>query len=85
MTKKDITICLSNGMEVSPVAMLVQVASRFDSSIYIETEGKRVKAKSIMGMMSMGLNKGEQITVFADGADEEQAVEGVEKFLLGNE
>lgn len=85
MTKKDITICLSNGMEVSPVAMLVQVASRFDSSIYIETEGKRVNAKSIMGMMSMGLNKGEQITVFADGADEEQAVEGVEKFLLGNE
>lgn len=81
MTKKEMQIQLAGGLEARPVAMLVQVASQFDSTIYIEAEGKRVNAKSIMGMMSLGMDSGESVTVSADGEDEEAAIEGIEKFL----
>ncbi len=83
MIKKEITIRLENGLEARPVAMLVQIASQFDSSIYLETEGKRVNAKSIMGMMSLGLDAGEKILVSADGTDENDALEGIDNYLSG--
>ncbi|MCR5594496.1 MAG: HPr family phosphocarrier protein [Lachnospiraceae bacterium] len=83
MTKRTMEIKLADGLEATPIAMLVQVASQYDSSIYMESEGKRVNAKSIMGMMSMGMDVGEQITVSADGVDEEAALDGIEKYLLG--
>ena len=81
MIKKNIAIELETGLEARPVAMLVQVASQYDSSIYVECGTKRVNAKSIMGMMTLGLVPGEQVTVTADGADEEKAIEGIEKYL----
>ncbi len=81
MQKKSITIELDPGLEALPVAMLVQVASQYDSSIYVECESKRVNAKSIMGMMTLGLLPGEEIVVTADGADEEVALAGIEKYL----
>lgn len=83
MRKEKVTINLENGLEASPVALLVQVASKYDSSIYIEAGDKRVNAKSIMGMMSLGLDNGEDVTVQADGADEEDAVDDVGNFLKG--
>ena len=83
MTKKVVEIKLQNGLEARPVAMLVQVASRYDSSVYLETCGKKVNAKSIMGMMSLGLDLGEEVTVIADGSDESAAVENIEKYLTG--
>ena len=79
--KKEMQIQLAGGLEARPVAMLVQVASQYDSTIYIEAEGKRVNAKSIMGMMSLGMDSGENVTVSADGEDEAAAIEGIEKFL----
>ncbi len=81
MKAKEIEIGLETGLEARPVALLVQVASQFDSVIYIEAENKRVNAKSIMGMMSLGLDNGEKVKVTADGEDENEAVEGIEKFL----
>lgn len=84
MVKKTITIELSSGLEARPVAMLVQVASQYDSSIYVESEERRVNAKSIMGMMTLGLAAGEQITVIAEGSDENQAVTDIEKYLSAN-
>lgn len=81
MIKKTITVRLSNGLEARPVAMLVQVASQYDSRIQIECGEKRVNAKSIMGMMTLGLNVGESIVVSADGADEEAALAGIEGYL----
>jgi len=83
MTLKSIEIKLQNGLEARPVAVLVQVASQYDSTIYIESAGKKVNAKSIMGMMSLGLNSGEIVVVTADGNDEKAAVENIEKFLSG--
>ena len=65
--------------------MLVQVASRHSSSVYLETEGKKVNAKSIMGMMSLGLDSGDMVTVIADGPDEEDAVTNMADYLCGKE
>jgi catabolite repression HPr-like protein len=81
MTKKDITIQLTGDLDARPVAMLVQIASQFDSTVYIETGDKRVNAKSIMGMMSLGMSAGEQLTVVTDGSDEDNALEAIDKYL----
>ena len=82
MLKKTITIGLSSGLEARPVAMLVQIASQFDSQIYVENNNARVNAKSIMGMMSLTLLPGEEITVVANGTDEKEAAAGIERFLV---
>ena len=84
MMKKEVEIRLENGLEARPIALLVQVASQYESSIYIESEGKRVNAKSIMGMMTLVLSAGDRIVVSADGKDEEEALKGVEAYLRGN-
>ncbi|MBE5853785.1 MAG: HPr family phosphocarrier protein [Lachnospiraceae bacterium] len=85
MLKKSMTIQLKNGLEARPVAVLVQIASQYDSTIYIEAQNKKVNAKSIMGMMSLGMNSGEEVCVLADGCDEAAAVENIEKYLSGEE
>ncbi|MBP3422068.1 MAG: HPr family phosphocarrier protein [Lachnospiraceae bacterium] len=85
MIQKSMQIQLTNGLEARPVAVLVQKASMFESEIYIEAEGKKVNAKSIMGMMSLGLNAGETVTVSASGADEADAIEALENYIGGNE
>ena len=81
MKMKAVRIQLNGGLEARPVAMLVQVASQHDSTVYLESEGKKVNAKSIMGMMGLGLDSGEMVTVIADGPDEEVAVEDIAKYL----
>ena len=83
MITKTMTINLASGLEARPVALLVQEASKYESTIYIQSGEKKVNAKSIMGMMSLGLDNGEELVVTADGEDEQVAVEGIEKFLSG--
>ena len=85
MLEKSMKIQLKNGLEARPVAVLVQVASQHESTVYIESAGRKVNAKSIMGMMSLGLDTGAEITVVADGKDEEEAIASIEKFLSGQE
>ena len=81
MLKKVITIEGQNSSEAKPVAMLVQVASQYESTIYLETGSKRVNAKSIMGMMTLALMERMDIMVEADGNDETAAVSEIEKYL----
>ena len=81
MVKKSIKIELSSGLEARPAAMLVQVASQFTSKIYVEYETKKVNAKSIMGMMALGIAAGQTVTISADGEDETQAIDSIEKYL----
>ncbi len=83
MVKKTITIGLSSGLEARSAAMLVQVASQYDSRIYVENNTARVNAKSIMGMMTLGLDTGENITISVDGSDEDEAMDNIEKYLNG--
>ena len=82
MLKKTVTIGLASGLEARPVAMLVQIASQYESMIYVENQNARVNAKSIMGMMSLTLMPGEEITVVANGTDEKEAAAGIERFLV---
>lgn len=84
MKTKAIRIQLEGGLDARPVALLVQEASKYESKIYMGSEDKKVNAKSIMGMMTLGLNNGEELIVTADGEDEEVAVDNIEKFLTGN-
>mgnify|MGYP002646082166 CR=1 FL=1 len=81
MIERTMKIELDNGLEARPVAVLVQKASMHDSTIYIHAEGKKVNAKSIMGMMSLALQEGDEVTVVAEGEDEEKAAEGIKTFL----
>jgi catabolite repression HPr-like protein len=81
MTSKTIKIRLEHGLEARPVALLVQEASKYDSSIYILSGEKKVNAKSIMGMMTLGLANGEELTVTTEGADEQEALNGLDRFL----
>ena len=81
MLKKTITIRLENGLEARPVAMLVQIASQYDSSVYVEVKNKKVNAKSIMGMMTLGVPAGGKVNVVAEGNDETKAIEHIGKYL----
>lgn len=81
MIKKNVTVNLKEGLITRPVAMFVQVASQFESRIYIETPEMKINAKSIMGMMTLGMQEGKELTVTVDGADEAFAIEKIESFL----
>ena len=85
MTEKTVTIQLEKGLEARPVAVLVQKASMHDSKIYLNSEGKRVNAKSIMGMLSLGLDMGQEVRIEAGGVDEKESVESLEMYLTGQE
>ena len=75
MIQKNIKIQIPTGLEARPVA------SRYESSIFIECGSKKVNAKSIMGMMALGLDADDEIVVTAEGKDEADAVKGIEEFL----
>lgn len=80
MIKKEVTINC-DGLEARPIAMLVQKASQFDSTVHIEVGTKKVNAKSIMGMMSLSVYGGEQVVVITNGIDEKIAAEEIETYL----
>lgn len=79
--EKQVTVQIEAGLEARPIAMLVQIASKFNSTVYLESDGRKVNAKSIMGMMSLALKTGDSINIIAEGDDEKEAVDGVEKYL----
>ncbi len=78
---KTIKIQLDRGLEARMVAILVQLASKFESKVYMEADSKKVNAKSIMGMMSLNLAVGDEVTVIAEGEDEQAAIDEINKFL----
>ena len=81
MIRKPVTINLSTGLEARPVAQLVQVASQYNSEGYVEVGRKKVNAKSIMGMMTLGIDAGEEIMLSANGEDEEAAMSSIVSYL----
>lgn len=82
MIRKSVTIQLSEGLDARPIALLVQEASQYSSTVYIEVEEKQINAKSIMGMMSLRLVPGEEIAIVTNGSDEEAAAKGIENFFI---
>lgn len=81
MLRKSIVINRPQGLEARPIAELVQVASKYESRVYLEHGTKKVNAKSIMGMMSLDASAGESVEVMIDGNDEENAMAEIAAFL----
>lgn len=81
MLTKHITVDLPANQESRPVAMLVQIASQYESVIHMESGSVKANVKSIMGMMAFGLKNGMEVSVTADGRDEADAVAALEKQL----
>lgn len=84
MLRKSILINRPQGLEGRPIAELVQVASKYESRVYLEHGNRKVNAKSIMGMMSLDAAAGESIEVTIDGADEANAMEEISAFLCSS-
>lgn len=84
MLRESVTIQIANGLETRPIAMLVQVASQYRCSVHLESGTRRVNAKSIMGMMTLGLDNGESVTVVTEGEDEAEALQGLTDYLTQN-
>ncbi len=85
MIRRELTVQLESALDTRPVALLVQTASQFDSDVYLEVENRRVNAKSIMGMMTLGLDTGTEVTVSVNGSDEAEAMEKIEAYLTKTE
>ena len=77
MFVKDVKVQNQVGLHARPATFFIQKANEFKSSIWVEKEERRVNAKSLLGVLSLGIVKGMNITIIADGADEEEAVEGL--------
>ncbi len=81
MIIKELVIKNEIGLHGRPAALLVQTTNKFLSDITIKKAGKSVNAKSIMGIMAIGISQGEKIEVTANGADEENAITEIEKLI----
>lgn len=83
MKDTNVVVQLPKKPDEHPIAMLVQIASRFESRIYMADGPRKVNAKSIMGMMALGLNNGQTLVISADGADEDAALNSIAEYLSG--
>lgn len=82
MQEKTFTITADTGVHARPATLLVNQAGQFESEIELLYNGKKVNLKSIMGVMSLGIPKGAEITINASGSDEENAMKGIEEVIL---
>lgn len=74
MEKRDFTITSETGIHARPATILVQAASKYNSDVTLSYEGKSVNLKSIMGVMSLGVGQGADVTISAEGADADDAI-----------
>ena len=77
MEKKDFHVVAETGIHARPATLLVQAASKFNSDINLEYKGKSVNLKSIMGVMSLGVGQGADVTISAEGADADDAIAAI--------
>ena len=83
MKTKTVQVTLNNGMEAREVALCVQTASRYNAQIHLTDGIRHMNAKSIMGMMALGLALGDTVTIETNGSDEDDALEAMASFLEG--
>jgi len=81
MEKREYHITAETGIHARPATVLVQTASKYNSDINLEYKGKSVNLKSIMGVMSLGVGQGSDVSISADGADEKEAMEGIDETI----
>ncbi len=83
MISRNVTITNSVGLHARPATFFIQKANSFKCSIWVEKEDCRVNAKSLLGILSLGISKGTEITIIADGQDEVEAVAGLAELIDG--
>lgn len=81
MVSKEVMVKNPTGLHARPATLLVKKASSFKSDVSVEYNGKKANVKSLIGVLSLGVTKGAKIVVFANGEDEEVAVEEVAKLI----
>ena len=81
MQSKSFLIIDETGIHARPATILVQTATKFESDIELEYNSKKVNLKSIMGVMSLGVGKVAEVTIYADGKDEEDALTAISETL----
>jgi len=77
MVSREVTIKNNVGLHARPATFFIQKANSFKSAIWVEREDRRINAKSLLGVLSLGIVKGMNITIIADGQDENEAVDGL--------
>ena len=81
MIQRSLTLCNRLGLHARAASKLVQCATRFESNVWLNFQGKRVNAKSIMGVLLLGAPVGSELTAEADGSDEEEAITALEQLV----
>lgn len=81
MLEKQVKVLLKTGLQARPAALFVQEANSFSSDVFLEKNGKKVNAKSIMGLMSLAVNSGTDIKLIVEGNDEDEALEALTAFV----
>lgn len=82
MSKKSVVVSNLSDNHDNPIAELVQVACRFDSEIILESQNRRINAKSIMGIMAFNPTEGMNLDIVTTGEDEQDALDAIERFLV---
>lgn len=84
MVSSEVTVSNSVGLHARPATFFIQRANSFKSSIWVEKDDRRVNAKSLLGVLSLGIVKGTKITIIADGTDEDEAVKTLVSVIESN-
>ena len=84
MVSSDVTVQNSVGLHARPATFFIQRANEFKSSIWVEKDERRVNAKSLLGVLSLGIVKGTTIKIVADGSDEDEAVKTLVELIESN-
>lgn len=84
MYSKEIVLQNQVGLHARPATFFIQKANEFKSSIWVEKEERRVNAKSLLGVLSLGITRGTSINVIADGIDEKEAVDALAVLVESN-
>ena len=84
MVSKEVVISNQVGLHARPATFFIQKANEYKCSIWVEKDERRVNAKSLLGVLSLGITKGTAITLLADGSDEKEAVAALSELVSGN-
>ena len=84
MFSKEVLVSNQVGLHARPATFFIQKANEFKSSIWVEREERKVNAKSLLGILSLGITRGVNITISSDGPDEEQAVNALVELITSN-
>ena len=83
MKSREVVITNASGLHARPATFFIQKANSYTSTIWVEKDDRRVSAKSLLGVLSLGIAKGMTITLIADGNDEQAALDGLQQLVEG--